>query len=96
MVVLAVSGDEGDGYRCFANEDVGEAPVGIVTAIMRRDYEGLRTIIGQADTEAVSVLLAAFLADVLRDVSQQFPRAGDPESVLAIKNRPSGRGEEIW
>lgn len=96
MVVPAVSGDEGDGYRCFANEDVGEAAVGVVNAIMRRDYEGLRIIIGQADTEAVSVLLAAFLADVLRDVSQQFPRAWDPEGVLAIKNRTVRRGEEIW
>jgi len=93
-VIPAVSGDEGDGYRCFANEDVGEDAVRLVQAIMRRDYDDLRAVVGGADTEAVSVMLGTILADVLRDIHQKF-QTWDPESALTIKMTTIRRGDEI-
>ena len=95
MVIPAVSGDEGDGYRCYANEDIGADATELIRTILFRDHPGRQSLIAKADVEAVCVLLATILADVqgARDI-QERPLA--VTNLLTVRMGMIRRGDEIW
>jgi hypothetical protein len=79
-------------------KDIGVTATEMVRAIVGRDYEGFRAAVKGADTEAVSVLLAAILTDVLSDVSAEHAAAGrgvDVSTLLLMKMTMVRRGEEF-
>ena len=102
MVIPAVSGDEGDGYRCYANEDIGADATELIRTILFRDHPGRQSLIAKADVEAVCVLLATILADVLNDIAIAQGARDIQERPLAVTNLLTGRmgmirrGDEIW